>query len=131
MPHVEILFSQMQSRQINSMFARSCVTHFENEIKQIRNKIGVVEQQSNSSGLVIEPQTQQLQNELEGEAKEVCDVVMMQRRERFKFTGHLMASRLHDPSNYLMFSETFPQQLLNETVQFYLTSAEKSLKPSS
>ena len=55
MPHVEILFSQMQSTQINYMFARNCVTHFENEIQKIRNKIGVVEQQSNSSGLAVEP----------------------------------------------------------------------------
>ena len=44
---------------------------------------------------------------------------MMQCRERFKFTGHLVASRLLDPNNYLVFSETFPQQLLNEAVQFY------------
>ena len=36
MPHVEILFDQMQSRQINALFAGNCVKNFEIQINKIR-----------------------------------------------------------------------------------------------
>ena len=48
MPHVKILFHQMQSRQINAVFARNCVKNFEIQINKIRNNIGVANDQSSS-----------------------------------------------------------------------------------
>ena len=129
MPHVEILFNQMQSRQINSVFAQSCVDAFKSQIQSVRNNIGgeqpLIDHESNSNNTTVDPNAE---SSLHVQAKEVCDVIMMQCKERFKFTGHLVAARLLQQSNYSKFSEDFPDQLLDETVQFYPHLIKEKLK---
>jgi len=49
----------------------------------------------------------------------VCDVVLMQCKERFKFRGHLIVAKLIEPHDFDEFIKRFPQNLLDETVRYY------------
>ena len=120
MPHVEILFHQIQSRQINAVFARNCVKNFEIQINKIRNNIDVANDQSSSN--LPEVEHHQIQEtRFDVEAKEACDVVLMQSQERFKFSGHLIAARLVEESSYATFVKEFPQLVLDDVIEFIHT----------
>ena len=127
MPHVEILFHQMQSRQIKAVFARNYVKNFEIQINKIRNNIGVANNQSSSSLPEVEHQRTQ-ETRFDVEAKEACDVVLMQCQVRFKFSGHLIAARLVEEFSYATFVKEFPQLVLDDVIEFYPHLSKEKLK---
>ncbi|KAJ4448834.1 hypothetical protein ANN_00225 [Periplaneta americana] len=51
--------------------------------------------------------------------KEVCDVISAQAKERFLFTGHLMASHLFSTENFMSFNKNFPEEGLFQACQAY------------
>ena len=52
-------------------------------------------------------------------AKEVCDVISTQIKERFSFTSHHSAVSLIDPQKFSEYSKSFPQSALDETTEKY------------
>ncbi len=54
-------------------------------------------------------------------AKEVCDTICVQAKDRFTFLGHLSAGKLLRSENFSQFFKNFPSEELNEAVKAYLS----------
>ncbi|KAJ8952030.1 hypothetical protein NQ318_023471 [Aromia moschata] len=54
------------------------------------------------------------------ELKEVCDIIICQAKERFNFTGHLVASNLLLPEKFSEYVKKFPENYLKQTFHVYL-----------
>ena len=81
MPEVEILFTQLQRRDIDAAAAKSSIDSFEKQIHRVRN--GDISNES-----IPEPSDMKRRKvdpcELNREAKEIYDVIISQINERFK-----------------------------------------------
>ncbi|PSN33909.1 hypothetical protein C0J52_20398 [Blattella germanica] len=89
-----ILFAQLQRRDIDA--ATSSIDSFEKQMHKVRN--GEISNES-----IPDPSAVKRKKvdpcELNREAKEICDVIIFQINERFKFTGNLVASQLFQKAN--------------------------------
>ena len=116
MPHIEILFGQLQRRDINSCLARKSISSFEEKVLRIRNMDTTTEYLPDTS----ENKRRKLDSpETNRQAKEVCDVIISQIKERFKFTGHLIASALYQQENFSNFDTKFPEETLKATCEIF------------
>jgi len=128
MPQVEILFGQMQSRSINPMLAETYVKSFEDSIQRIRNSLDISVPGDASAGDGELQAKRRRNGNLTNEAKEVCDVVLTQCKERFRFTGHLIAVKLLQQSNFPLFAKQFPVEEFNEIIIHYPMLDKEKLK---
>lgn len=115
MPHVDILYNQLQKRQIDSVSANKAVTNFQHNIQQVRDSIGTINENppSEKKRKVETSDTRKVA------AKEICDTVITQAVDRFKFTGHLTASKLFVTEKFNKYNKEFPEMLLNEIHKAY------------
>lgn len=106
MPLIDILFSQLQNVEIDPTVIKQSLLRFEENMSQIRNDIDTnsEEQQQTQSSPAKKRKIDK--NEWKRQAKEVCDVIICQVKERFSFTGHLVGASL-------FVSETFQLMILN------------------
>jgi hypothetical protein len=95
MPHVDILFAKFQAREIDPVIANKNILSFENQLLQIRNNIPEFPE-TNEPSTSKRRKTDKCE-EYAREAKEVCDIIVCQVKERFSFTGHLIAATLFFP----------------------------------
>src|SRR6201990_1294075 len=102
MPHVDIMFSQLQSRLIDAVKANNYLQTFNSEIQKIRDEYINISFPS-------EPKRRKFNTDRSIAAKEVCDVILIQCRERFSFTKHLKASKLLLIDNFHEY-ETFSKR---------------------
>lgn len=127
MPHVDILFKQMQMREIDPVVAKKNTEHFTDEISKIRNNVdNHDENNSEKESLPKRRRDDKLVRIME--AKEVCDVIICQAKERFSFTGHLVAANLFLPECFPKYVQCFPDKYLNLTVQAYPFLDSKKLR---
>ncbi|KAJ4425670.1 hypothetical protein ANN_27866 [Periplaneta americana] len=114
MPHVDILYNQLQKRLIDSVSANKAVTNFQHNIQQVRDSIDTINENppSEKKRKVETSDTRKVA------AKEICDTVITQAVDRFKFTGHLTASKLFVTEKFNKYKE-FPEMLLNEIHKAY------------
>lgn len=68
------------------------------------------------------------EDELKREAIEVCDVIISQAKERFDFTGHLVASNLFLVENFEKYFKHFPEEYFNLTINVYPYFDDKKMK---
>lgn len=120
MPFVEIVFSQLQRRDIDSGAAKRALTSFEVNVTQIRGQIeeecSTVTSQPSSS---YSKRRKSDHSEWKREAKEVCDVIISQAKQRFSFTGHLIAASLFLPDMFSQYSSKFPEETLRTVCTVY------------
>ena len=62
------------------------------------------------------------------DAKEICDVIMMQCRERFTFTNHLEASNLLCVTNFPSYVKKFPKKYLEAAAVAYPSLDKNTLE---
>ena len=60
-----------------------------------------------------------LENRRVPDAKEVCDRIISEARSRFQSSSHLDVAKLLDCDNFLEYSQVFPENLLQMTVEQY------------
>ncbi len=111
MPHVEILYQQMQARNLSAVRVKECIGHFKDCINEIRNSSLC---QSTSSSLTAQ-------------SKEVCDFICMDVMERFQFTGHIEAAKLLDKSKFASYKQNLPLDVIKEVVSNYPSFSEEQL----
>ena len=122
MPHVAILYKQFQKRTFNAVWAKSCLYQFNSHIQKIRDECDV---------LVVPPEITKRSfniDSLRVAAREICDVIMMQCKERFSFTKHLEASSLLFVDNFPSYIKNFPKESLEEAVAAYPCLEKNALK---
>ncbi|KAM8898383.1 uncharacterized protein AB9W97_009311 isoform 2-T3 [Spinachia spinachia] len=100
MPNVDMLSNQLQKKDIEPVFIEALVEKFTRSILKIRSSV------CGDSESDQEPKPKKQRRTLRpGEqhrvATEVCDAILMQVKERFTFTQHLISATL-------LFAEFFP-----------------------
>jgi hypothetical protein len=111
MPNVD-LYDQLQSRSANSSTVHSALGDFFNAVSTIRNEISLTSEISGEP-----PEFKKRKRTIL--AKEVCDTICFQAKERFKFTGHLSAAKLLVSEQFPLYNREFPSKELDETVLAY------------
>ncbi|KAL4153992.1 hypothetical protein QTP88_001825 [Uroleucon formosanum] len=125
MPHVDILYNQLQKRETDSTTVKNNINSFIKEISKIRNQMGTL-----CEGNIVQSNNKRKHrgDELKREAIEVCDNIIPQIKQRFDFTGHLVASNLFLADNFEKYDDNFPEGYFNETINVYPYFDSKKLK---
>ncbi|XP_034082528.1 uncharacterized protein LOC117552929 [Gymnodraco acuticeps] len=122
MPHVDMLFSQLQKRNIDSVYIKGLIKRFTSSIQTIRDSIP-------PDGSVQQPPTTKRRGlgheEQQRLAREVCDTILSHTKERFSFTKHLISATLLQGDLFEQHSQTFPEAALKTTVEAYLLEKAK------
>ena len=110
--HVDVLYAQLQKRQISSAFIQTCIRNFVASINNVREKIPDTFHNDsctvNEEPLAKRPRCKCFHEEISMRMGEVCDVVVSHCSSRFTVTGHLVAATLFDSSSFLNFEHCFP-----------------------
>lgn len=117
MPLVEVLFGQLQHGEINACSAREAISAFEINIIKIREEIDITTCNESTDRSTKKKKLDK--TEWKREAKEVCDVILSEAKDRFRFSGHLVASSLFLPEKFPLYSCKFPEDVLNEVCSVY------------
>lgn len=118
MIQVDILYAYLQKRDTDAVGAKRKIELFEKKVNGIRNaEVGEEEAEE-------EPQCKRkrVENEalsLRRQAKEVCDLIIMEVRQRFSFTGHLSAATLLNKDRFASYRNEFPRKLLTEVAKTF------------
>jgi len=110
MPHVEVIYNQMQSREISVFKISEYITDFKTAILEIRNS----EYCENHSKTLM------------AEAKEVCDCICVDITDRYSSTKHLVAAKLFNKKNFTSFKNELPiEEILLTTEAYPMIAKEK------
>lgn len=112
MPHVDIMFSQFQSRNIDAAKANASLKAFNFAVQKLRDECDAITSPP-------EQKRRKFNTDRSVAAKEVCDVILLQCRERFSFTNHLEASKLLLVNNFPVYTKDFPSNALAQAVAAY------------
>ncbi|XP_050506305.1 zinc finger MYM-type protein 1-like [Diabrotica virgifera virgifera] len=107
LPQVDILYNQLQSRNKDSVELKKDLEIFEQSITNIRNDTDEIKE-SVESNFESAKRRRTDDNMRSVIAKEVCDVITTEMKERFSYRGHLQAAELFNKDMYSKYSKTFP-----------------------
>ncbi|CAH2013798.1 unnamed protein product [Acanthoscelides obtectus] len=102
MPHVDILFNQLQKRKTEPAQVKTAIDNFEKCIVDVRNKIDDIINEAKS--ICTEPQGNKRRRRNNSghdhsvAALEVCDNIVNSANDRFQFKDHLEAASLISPN---------------------------------
>jgi hypothetical protein len=118
MPHVDLLYDHIQSRNANSTTVHSALGSFYNAVSTIRNEISLTSEISEEQPEFKKRKRNEDRTIL---ANEACDTIWFQAKERFKFTCHLSAAKLLQlvSEQFPLYNREFPSKELDETVLAY------------
>jgi cell division protein FtsB len=130
--HVDILYQQLQARNKDSSQLRSDIDKFEQEIAKERLHIDdidkEIEHEFPEPSRKRKKEDKDVLNQRSVSAKEICDVVASQVKDRFSYTGHLEAAILINNTNFELFNEIFPQTKLENACLYYPMLDSEKLK---
>ncbi|KAL1448391.1 hypothetical protein WDU94_010906 [Cyamophila willieti] len=109
MPLSEILFAQFQKISLDSSSIHETVTNFERNVSKVRNSIDVGVEEGPS---YKKRKQEDDRSEWKRQAVEVCDVITTQVKDRFEFSGHLVAASLFTPSKFSEYEKKIPVETL-------------------
>lgn len=125
MPHVDVLYHQLQRRITDPVLASAAIRDFVNAIENVRGTIGTLYAQLPP---VMTLARRISKETLDRQASEICSLIINGIEVRFAFTRHLSGARLLDPSLYHTHSQSFPEETLDEVVQAYPMLEKDRLK---
>lgn len=129
MPHVDILFNELQKRIIDSVEISRCVKKFKENISLIRNqKIYDIMEQAKTMK-VFETTRRKLNEEnWRASALEICDVIINVAEDRFQYTHQLNAANLFICEKFESYDISFPHNLFKEAIKCYPLLDNQRLK---
>nr|CAH7742391.1 unnamed protein product [Callosobruchus chinensis] len=127
LPQVDILYNQLQSKNKDTVQLQKDLIIFEKSISNIRNETDSI-QNSVESEFPTFKRRRTDDNFRSVIAKEVCDTITTQMKDRFSFRGHLQAAYLLNKDKYSEFAKKFPVTVLNEVASFYPMLSKSRLK---
>lgn len=136
MPHVDVLFEELQRRKVDPVELKNAVECFTASMNKIKEtKISEVKEEVEESvSLELEDQIpKRRRTEAEHEnnraaALEVCDVIIDVAKERFAFSGHLVAASLFFSEKFSEYNMDFPERELTTAVAAYSMLDKQRLK---
>ncbi|XP_055083313.1 uncharacterized protein LOC129456849 [Periophthalmus magnuspinnatus] len=128
LPHVDVLYSKLQKKDMDCFHIKQSIQQFEEGIQKIRDSVhSVAEEQS--SGAQPEKRPRMIDPEEHGKtAEEICDAVLRHITERFSFTDHLIAATLLRSDRFEEYNRTLPEQALCVTLKAYPCLTANRLK---
>ena len=130
MPHVNVLYNQLQKRTIEPTEVQGAIEHFQVAIVNIRNKVDEII--SEASGICYEvPERKRKRSNITDHrmsALEICDVIINCAKDRFAFKDHLVAASLLSPNLFGSFGENFPDDKLSLICSVYPNLDKSRLK---
>ncbi|CAH1954691.1 unnamed protein product [Acanthoscelides obtectus] len=102
MPHVDILFNQLQKRKTQPAQVKTAIDNFEKCIVDVRNKIDDIINEAKS--ICTEPQDNKRirrnnsSHDHRVAALAVCNNIVNTANDRFQFKDHLVAASLFSPN---------------------------------
>lgn len=115
-PHVTILYDQLQMKNMHSSKLRHSVEVFRKIANELCDSLDAPT--SEQPGYLKSKRVKMECNRV-ADAKEVCDRVIVETDCRFESTSHLDISKLLDPENFKTYSVNFPEKLLELAVKSY------------
>lgn len=128
MPHVNILYDSLQSRNVTPDLAKKCVDSFLEEMKKIRIILDSMDVQETESERNRPKRTKRDPVPKTIAAKEVCVVISNQALDRFQFNGHLILAKLFNFHSFPVFQENFPQTELDNVCALFPFLEKSRLK---
>lgn len=130
MPHVDIIFNQLQKRITDPIKVKQDIQNFEEVIQRIRDNIDSVMNEINfERDETLLPKRPRIGDDCrKRDALEVCDAILSQIKTRFQFTGHLTATNLFTVKNFDKYLKHFPDNYLNEMTDIYSFLDQRKLK---
>lgn len=125
MPHVDILFNQLQMRDIDVISVKKYIMSFNTNIQKVRSTVLESEEPCTSSAKRRKANTEDPKRLI---ALEICDIIMSEIHHRFGFTDHLMISQLFQTEKFEAYTTNFPQNILNMVKANYATINISKLK---
>lgn len=119
LPHSDILYNQLQQRQLDSIKVQKCILDFKKVIQNIRNEVDYdtpVEDEANEDAVTRRPRFSDNNKQI---AKEVCDVIITNIADRFSFTGYFEASLLFEISSFQDYAVSFPDNFFKVAVKYF------------
>ena len=117
MPHVDILYNQLQRRCTDPITVKNAIANFEKAVQKVRDisidKINIEFPHS------VKRKRHENSIPRSVAAKEVCDTIICHAKDRFAFTGHLTASNLFVSDYFAKYEKQFPHALLQQSCETY------------
>lgn len=123
MPHVDVLFNQLQKRKTDPLEISQNITIFEQNIISIRNSIDKITNEA--SDLCNDPQPDKRKRKNDSKfdhriaALEVCDIIINCAKDRFEFKGHQLAASLFFSEQFAEYCGNFPDDKLQLACSAY------------
>lgn len=130
MPHVDILYNELQKRIIDSVEITRCLQLFNENITTIRNrKMHEIMEKAKSFESIIDTKRLKFNDETwKISAVEVCDVIINVAEDRFRYTDQLNAANLLISEKFEWYDLSFPQEYFTETMKSYPFLEKQRLK---
>lgn len=129
MPHVDILYNQLQKRSVDPLKAMSDIREFEIAIKTVRESVDAIAASPNFEMMASRKRFREdALSSKQVAAKEVCDTIILQVRERFQFVGHLTATNLLDMTKFATYNKCFPQDHFDQCCEIFPFFEKEKLK---
>lgn len=132
MPHVDILFQQLQKSDIDAIYVETCICTFEENIVSVRNSVDqIVSDVSQQCSNMQLPKRRRRGDDKEDNRRaaiEICDIIKNTAKDRFQFKGHLAAASLLSSKYFVEYLNTFPEKCLHETFSVYPNLNKERLK---
>ncbi|CAH1113683.1 unnamed protein product [Psylliodes chrysocephalus] len=133
MPHVDILFNQLQQRKIEPILVKDVIDNFESSITQVRNNIDSIITEASD---IISEQPPENKRKRPGNSRfnhrisavEVCDVILNCAKDRFDFKEHLIVSSLFFFECFGEYCGKLPENKLTSACWFYPTIDKELLR---
>lgn len=123
MPNCDILFNQLQQREIDCVKAELYVSLFKMSIQNIRNTIDEDNYMSNENYYNSQTKRGRFCDSKSSAAKEVCDVILSNIDDRFAFTDQLSIALLFQTNLFLKHQAVFPENEYKVALQYNVNAA--------
>ena len=123
MPHVDILYAQLQKWQICPTIIKENIQNFIHAINDIRDKIP--DFLTNNQSTPCSARSPHLSSSGEENLRnwrifsEVCDIIISHCCSRFAFSEHLVAATLFDSKSFAKYDLCFPTEVVRNAVKSF------------
>lgn len=127
MPHVDILYNQLQHRQLDVSKVQIYISTFVHAVQKIRNSDQLSSENCENENPSKRRKVGGSQTRVAA-AKEVCDLIITQANTRFQFIDHLTVASLLCQEKFECYRSSFPENDLNLCVKLFPMFDKDKLK---
>lgn len=132
MPHADILFNQLQKRNIDVISVKNYIKEFACNIQKVRNSMLETQdlpQNADSNATTSQRSKYRIVEDSKRRvAIEICDIISSELKHRFAFSDHLMVSQLFDTEKFEEYKKKFPEDIVKMVTRNYHTVNVLKLK---